>query len=140
MALPVPDSPPLIPVGGPLITAPLLRPTDSAEWGYRYEGLMMNRREWLKATLTLPLVPLLASPVFSAAKAATSALSGLYSRVRPGQPGWPSPVQWGRLNQAVGGRLQRVRSPFEGCATNDAACQEALAQIKNPYYIGDHVG
>ncbi len=98
---------------------------------------MMNRREWLKATLTLPLVPLLASPVFSTAKAATSALSGLYSRVRPGQPGWPSPIQWGRLNQAVGGRLQRLRSPFEGCATNDAACQEALAQIKNPYYIGD---
>jgi FAD/FMN-containing dehydrogenase len=98
---------------------------------------MMNRREWLKAALALPLVPLLASPVLSVAEAAANRLSKLYSRVRPGEPGWPSPLQWGRLNQAVGGRLHRLRSPFEGCATNDAACQEALAQIKNPYYIGD---
>ena len=97
----------------------------------------MNRRDCLKAALTLPLLPLLLSPALDVAQAATSALSRVYKRVRPGEPGWPSPMQWGRLNQAVGGRLQRVRSPFEGCASNDAVCRKAIAQIKNPYYIGD---
>ena len=97
----------------------------------------MNRRDCLKAALTLPLLPLLASPAFRVAQAATGALSRVYKRVRPGDPGWPSPGQWERLNQSVGGRLQRVQSPFEGCASDDAACREAVAQIKNPYYIGD---
>jgi FAD/FMN-containing dehydrogenase len=97
----------------------------------------MNRREWLKSALTLPLVPLLLSPAFNVAEAATSALAKWRSRVRPGEPGWPSSIQWGRLNEAVGGRLQRLQSPFESCAADNARCREALAQIKNPYYIGD---
>jgi FAD/FMN-containing dehydrogenase len=97
----------------------------------------MRRRDLLKAALTLPLLPWLVSPALAAVESATPVFSRLRSRVRPGDPGWPSPTQWGRLNQAVGGRLQQVRSPFENCAGNDAACSEAIAQIKNPYYIGD---
>lgn len=92
----------------------------------------MHRRELLKAALTLPLLPLLASPALAVAKAPL-----LRSRVRPGEAGWPSAAQWDELKRSVGGRLQRLHSPFEGGAAYDAARKEALEQIKNPYYIGD---
>ena len=97
----------------------------------------MRRRDLLKAALTLPLLPWLTSPALAAIPSVTPMIPRLRSRVRPGNPGWPSPEQWGRLNQSVGGRLLRPRSPVEGCANNDAACSEAIAQIKNPYYLGD---
>ncbi|WP_430387745.1 FAD-dependent oxidoreductase [Dyella sp. 20L07] len=101
----------------------------------------MRRRDLLKAALTLPLLPWLASPALAAAEAAATtakrSLVGQGARVRPGDPGWPSASQWEQLKHAVGGRLQPLQSPFAGCAAHDAACQEALAQIKNPYYIGD---
>lgn len=97
----------------------------------------MNRRDWLKATLTLPLLPLLASSAFHVAEAGTGAMTRLRSRVRPGQPGWPTSNQWDQLKDAVGGRLQALHSPFDHCTAQNAICQEALAQIKNPYYLGD---
>ncbi|RDI98406.1 FAD-binding oxidoreductase [Dyella solisilvae] len=96
----------------------------------------MRRRDLLKAAITLPLLPWLTTPAF-ASGGKPQALAGLRARVRPGQPGWPSDAQWAQLNQSVHGRLQRLRSPFEGCAGNDDACREALAQIKNPFFLGD---
>ncbi|WP_114238845.1 FAD-binding oxidoreductase [Dyella sp. C9] len=99
----------------------------------------MRRRQLLKAAMAMPLLPWLASAPLQAlaARAPGSAIRLGHARVRPGDPGWPSDAEWQRLAQAVGGRLQRLRSPFEGCASHDAACEEALAQIKNPYYLGD---
>lgn len=96
----------------------------------------MHRRDLLKAALTLPLLPLALSPAVGVARQAAGALTGLRSRVRPGDPGWPSDAEWNQLRQAVGGRLQPLRSPFDhGVA--DEVRQEALKQVRNPYYLGD---
>jgi FAD/FMN-containing dehydrogenase len=60
-------------------------------------------------------------------------------RVRPGDPGWPSDADWDKLKHAVGGRLINVKPLFAACQ-NDAsstACQDALRNIRNPYYIGE---
>ena len=65
--------------------------------------------------------------------------STIRSRVRPGQAGWPSPEEWNRLKEAVGGNLIEVRSPFGTCPTepNGADCLDALQNMRNPYWIGD---
>ena len=72
----------------------------------------MNRRDLLKASLALPLLPLAlragAMPA-GAAKALAGPLS--FQRVRPGQPGWPAPAKWDELRRQVGGRLLQPRSP-----------------------------
>ena len=86
----------------------------------------MKRRDCLKAGLALPLLPL----VFKAAAAPAPA----WSRVRPGAAGWPAAADWEQLSRAVGGRLSVPQSPFLGDAATRA---EALAQIRNPFHIGD---
>lgn len=97
----------------------------------------MQRRDLLKAALALPLLPWVAAPSLAAARDALASADSWRARARPGQPGWPSDAQWEQLRQAVGGRLQRVQSPFDAAASG-AARQEALAQIHNPYFIGDN--
>jgi hypothetical protein len=60
------------------------------------------------------------------------------SRVRPGQPAWPSPTAWDALKGQVGGRLQRLAAPFAGCTTPAAAaCTDAVASLGNPFAVGD---
>ncbi|WP_422506985.1 FAD-binding protein [Stenotrophomonas sp. GZD-301] len=86
----------------------------------------MKRRDCLKAGLVLPLLPLLSKT--------TATLAPRLPRVRPGSAGWPCDAEWARLSRAVGGRLSIPQSPFLGDATARA---EALAQIRNPFYIGD---
>lgn len=100
----------------------------------------MKRRDLLKAALVLPLVPLTSSALaWGKSGVAALKLASGWSRVRPGQPGWPTPAQWAELGQEVGGRLLQPVSPFEHCgASPSAECTEALRQIKNAYYIGDN--
>jgi FAD/FMN-containing dehydrogenase len=89
----------------------------------------MDRRTLLKTALVLPLLPYaLKLDAFTAARAAT--------RVRPGSVGWPTQAQWQALSRQVGGRLSVPRSPFLGDAATRA---EAVAQLTNPFYIGDQV-
>ncbi len=92
----------------------------------------MQRRFILKAAVLMTIS--LAHPA-SFARAARRART----RVRPGQPGWPSPAAWKGLDNAVGGRLQRLAAPFAACASKpDApACSDALAALKNPFAVGD---
>jgi FAD/FMN-containing dehydrogenase len=93
----------------------------------------MKRRDLLKAALTLPLLPLLAR----GAQALPAAMAGaVRARVRPGQPGWPAPAEWGALERAVGGRLLRPVSPFAG-GPGTAAYAAAARQLKNPFALGD---
>ena len=87
----------------------------------------MKRRDLLKAAAALPML--------SFVRVAAGAGSSHFSRVRPGQPGWPSTASWDSLRQAVGGRLARLQSPFAACAAS--SCEEALAQVKDAFYIGD---
>ncbi len=95
----------------------------------------MKRRDVLKTAIAVPLLTGLLSGGWKSAFAATASRS----RVRPGNPGWPSPADWDRLKVDVGGRLLKLESPFAGCTATpmSAACSEALQHIKNPYYLGD---
>jgi FAD/FMN-containing dehydrogenase len=65
-----------------------------------------------------------------------------HSRVRPGDPAWPSEASWSRLSRDVGGRLVKVQSPLTTCtdAPSSAACAKVFKDLKNPYYLGDEVG
>ena len=65
-----------------------------------------------------------------------------FSRVRPGDATWPSGESWAKLNEVVGGNLIAAPSPFGSCATDpkSAPCVDALANIHNPFYIGDQPG
>ncbi len=64
------------------------------------------------------------------------------SRVRPGDPGWPSEASWNLLSQDVGERLIKVQSPFAACleAPSSSGCAHLFKQLKNPYFLGDEVG
>ena len=81
----------------------------------------MKRRDLLAAGLALTGAAALDIP---AARAA------VVSRVRPGQPGWPSPADWAQLGDAVGGRLAPVSMP-------DLSGPDARKLLTNPFYIAD---
>jgi len=89
----------------------------------------MQRRQLLKAALTLPLLPLLA-------RSARALPAALRARLRPGQPGWPAPSEWEALKRAVGGRLLRPVSPFAG-GTGTAAYAQGIRRLSNPFALGD---
>lgn len=99
----------------------------------------MHRRDVLKAALAIPFLPAVLPRGIATALAGGVRSAGLPSRVRPGEPGWPSAASWKRLEHDVGGRLLKPRSPFADCRASSpgTACSEALKHLKNPYYIGD---
>jgi FAD/FMN-containing dehydrogenase len=102
----------------------------------------MNRRRLIKSAAWAALLPSLALPVFSAASADGTAVRPPVSRVRPGDPAWPSAASWDQLNRDVGGRLIEVRWPLRACHDDPVsmACGDLFAELKNPYYVGDEVG
>ena len=73
---------------------------------------------------------------------ARAAASNALSRVRPGEPGWPTDAQWNELGQQVGGALVKVQSPLVTClnAPEGADCQQLFKELKNPYFLGDEAG
>ncbi|MES2127886.1 MAG: FAD-binding protein [Pseudomonadota bacterium] len=92
----------------------------------------MKRRDFLHtlaATTTTSLAPL-------------ASANPIVRRVRPGEAGWPSAESWARLNQEVGGTLQRVAPVFGACAgaAASAACGDERRYHDNPYWIGDQAG
>src|SRR5215203_516881 len=103
-------------------------------------GCTMNRRRLLQAGAALPLLPD-SWPRWPHLVPAASASSSS-SRVRPGDPEWPSTTSWERLNRDVTGRLIRVESPLAACigATESATCAHVFDGLQNPYYLGDEVG
>ncbi len=98
----------------------------------------MHRRSVLKGMAATFALQLVSAPQF-ATKAATASGAG---RVRPGDPGWPSPESWEKLNRAVSGNLITVEEPFGACTPDAKAarCLDALANIRNPFYLGDQPG
>jgi FAD/FMN-containing dehydrogenase len=63
-----------------------------------------------------------------------------FTRVRPGEAGWPAEAEWQGLNTQVGGQLIRVTSPLDACKGGDkAACDAVFKGFKNPYFIRDNV-
>ncbi|WP_424812009.1 FAD-dependent oxidoreductase [Roseococcus sp. YIM B11640] len=83
----------------------------------------MQRRKFSLAASALAASPAIARPALA--------------RPAPGQQGWPSHDEWAGLETRVGGALLRPVSPFDGCS-GAPGCQEALAQLRNPFFLGDH--
>src|SRR5215468_3819074 len=94
----------------------------------------MNRRLLLEILAGFPFLSGLAPGASAAAQPKT--------RVRPGDPTWPSDESWDQLSREVEGRLIKVRSPLAACvgASSDTACAQTFKELKNPYYLGDEVG
>jgi FAD/FMN-containing dehydrogenase len=94
----------------------------------------MHRRNLLKSVASLPVLAL--APALSAPPPAAAPP---LQRVRPGNPAWPSAADWRKLDDAVGGTLLEVRALFSACQSDPGGpgCKEALANIRNPFYIGD---
>jgi FAD/FMN-containing dehydrogenase len=78
----------------------------------------MHRRRLLKSSAALFVLH--AAPTFARER----------RRVRPGEPGWPTPAQWEELRWRVGGNLLRPRAL---CRT----CKDIIRELRNPYYLGD---
>lgn len=62
-----------------------------------------------------------------------------FTRVRPGDPAWPTVEQWNALNDAVKGRLIKIANPYDACLGDEgAACADLFRELHNPYFISDH--
>jgi FAD/FMN-containing dehydrogenase len=74
--------------------------------------------------------------------AAASGARAPVSRVRPGDPNWPSVEAWEELGRRLEGRLIKVSSPLAACVSTPKSdsCVYLAKEIKNPYYLGDEVG
>lgn len=96
----------------------------------------MDRRLFLKGLLATSAISTSAAPLYRSFAADTVQP---FCRVRPGDPGWPSSTQWATLQRNLNGQLLALESPFRDCAADPqtTTCSRALAQIDNPYYIGD---
>lgn len=70
----------------------------------------MNRRDVLKAALALPFLSgvMTGGATSAFAAAGKKVAKAVRSRVRPGDPGWPSLADWDRLKNEVGGRLLKL--------------------------------
>ena len=99
----------------------------------------MNRRDLLKTAASTLFVPWLSGVTDGPARGGGGA--GAISRVRPGDPDWPSAAQWEELRNQVSGNLIDVHSPLRACeeAPAGAACDHLFKELKNPYFIGDDV-
>jgi hypothetical protein len=60
-------------------------------------------------------------------------------RVRPSDPGWPTPARWQELGRNVGGNLIRPKPLFAACEgePGGAACADLTKNLRNPFFIGD---
>ncbi len=65
-----------------------------------------------------------------------------FRRRRPSDADWPSKAAWKRLNDEIDGNLIAVDFPLEACIrdVDGTGCKNLLANVKNPYYIGDQPG
>ncbi len=97
----------------------------------------MQRRSFLKSLAAAAAVETVWPAGTFAARPRKS-----FSRLRPGDAGWPSAAEWDALNRAVGGNLIEVKPLFAACATDakSQACGEVLKNMRNPFYIGDQPG
>ena len=100
----------------------------------------MQRRHLLKSIIGLAASAWLVRTGKAAAAVGPGSMKHM-ERPRPGSAGWPAAQDWERLNRSTHGRLVRPQSPFAACASspNTETCREALAGLKNPFYLGDQV-
>jgi len=100
-----------------------------------------TRRRLLHIAAAAPLFPGTWFSLFAPKRAAAAAAKPP-SRVRPGDPAWPSEERWRSLGQEVQGALIKVQSPLAGClaAPKGPACAQMFKMASNPHFLGDEVG
>jgi FAD/FMN-containing dehydrogenase len=101
----------------------------------------MNRRRLLQtAAATIALPPEMWKMALAQTRAVATGRPA--SRVRPGDPGWPSEASWHQLGRTLTGELAKVRSPLAACvdAPTSSDCALIFKNLKNPYYLGDEAG
>ena len=93
----------------------------------------MDRRTFLKRSGLAAFLPLEPPCLFA---------SKPLRRRRPSDADWPSKAAWKRLNDEVDGNLIPVDFPIDACIkdTDGTECKNLIADIKNPYFVGDHPG
>jgi FAD/FMN-containing dehydrogenase len=93
----------------------------------------MDRRTFLKRSGLAAFVPLSPPCLFA---------SKTLRRRRPSDADWPSKAAWKSLNDEVDGNLIPVEFPIDACIKDveGAECKNLIADIKNPYFVGDHPG
>lgn len=94
----------------------------------------MKRRHLIKTGLAALLLAAVTAP--RSLLATRTARADVFSRVRPGQAGWPSAGAWNRLRRRVGDRLLQPASPFLD-GPESAAYRVALSRLDNPFALGD---
>ena len=101
----------------------------------------MNRRGLLKGAASTLLLPCLSGLTDAPVRAGGPSSARAPTRVRPSDPDWPSAAQWEELRNRVNGNLIEIHSPLHVCeeAPSGAACDHLFKELKNPYFIGDHV-
>ena len=94
---------------------------------------VMDRRTFLKRSGLTAFVPF-SPPCLFASKP--------LRRRRPSDADWPSKIAWKRLNDEVDGNLIPVEFPIDACIkdADGTECKNLIADIKNPYFVGDHPG
>ena len=90
----------------------------------------VSRKHFLKSFLLLVATFKSRKPVFTSFDRTDKIPKG-FSRVRPGDPGWPDEQAWEKLNDSVKGSLIKLKNPFVSPAP------DLFEDLKNPYYIGD---
>lgn len=93
----------------------------------------MDRRTFLKQASLTALLPLWPPSL---------AVGKTFRRRRLSDANWPSGMAWKQLNTEVDGNLSRVEFPIEACIKDaeGTACSNLIANIKNPYFVGDQPG
>ena len=93
----------------------------------------MDRRAFIKGSAQAALLGLTPHSFLA---------SRTFHRRRPSDADWPSKAAWKQLHDAVEGRLYPVEFPIAACIkeVEGTACKNLLANIKNPYFIGDQPG
>ena len=93
----------------------------------------MNRRTFLQRSGLTALLPLWPRPLVA---------SKSFRRRRPSDADWPSRAAWKRLSDEVDGNLIAAEFPIQACIkdTDSAACKDLIANINNPYFVGDQPG
>src|SRR5579862_8963641 len=99
----------------------------------------MRRRDLLSIAVLTPFLPALVEPRSAFATPTSKPNGARRSRVRPGDPGWPSESAWLALKQAVGGNLLKTAPLFAACESkpDGNACREILQNMRNPFYLGE---
>ena len=93
----------------------------------------MNRRELLQGAA-------LASASVVPGRSVAAAVSERFTRVRPGDSGWPDSQDWANLRRRVGGRLLEVVSPIKQFPASETARRALLDDLRNPFLLGDEPG